>query len=101
MTKSRGIGRGGKRKDAGRKPAGHVKIIPPIKWRPAPVEKGTPLAVLLAAMEGFVQAGDMASAAAIAARAAPYMHAKLRPVASDGARLVGSDADEWRKLLKS
>ena len=97
---------GGRREGAGRKPAGYVKpeVVRSglsIALEAAPF--GSPLDVLLTAMRKLAEAGNWEAAAAVAARAAPYMHPKLAPVRGVEPALTAlaskRPADPWAAYL--
>lgn len=77
------MGRGGKRAGAGRKPGSKNVLSREIADRAAK-EGITPLEVMLKAMRLHVVQNEWDRAAAIAERAAPYMHPRLQAVQHSG-----------------
>lgn len=77
------MGRGGKRKGAGRKLGAATKRSRAIADK-ATAEGRTPLEVMLRAMNEHYSAQRFDQAAAIAEKAAPYMHPKLQSVMHTG-----------------
>ncbi|TIN80716.1 hypothetical protein [Mesorhizobium sp.] len=77
------MGRGGKRKGAGRKPGAATKRTRAIADK-ATAEGLTPLEVMLKAMRAHVKNDKLDEAASIAKDAAPYMHAKLASIQHTG-----------------
>ena len=66
---------------------------------PSEIDTMTPLEVMVGAMRLAVNNGEWRSAASIAEKAAPYLHAKLAPRAEDGTgevtiRITGGLPDE-------
>jgi hypothetical protein len=51
---------------------------------PSEITSMTPLEVMLLAMRSEIERGQLRSAASIAEKAAPYLHAKMAPRAEDG-----------------
>lgn len=83
-------GRGGARKNAGRKAGSATKKTREIADRAA-AEGITPLEVMLEAMNAARDGGDMDKAAGFAKDAAPYVHPKLAAIemaGKDGGALV-------------
>lgn len=76
------MARGGKREGAGRKPGAITQKTREIAEKAA-VAGITPLDVMLEAMRGAYDAGDLKEAASFAKDAAPYVHAKLANVQAD------------------
>ncbi len=77
------VGRGGKRKGAGRKPGS--KTVRTSKVALEAAEKGiTPLEVMLEAMRELYEKGDKVEAAKIAKDAAPYCHPRLNAIEHKG-----------------